>query len=205
MRGKSTSSKAAGIALSVSLSVAAVAAATTSDAGESQLDATTAVASNAMIEGREAVSASRSVHRAESAAAVKAPARKLSPRQRQVQRGKRLIARDRAALRDSRSVKRSTARALGRHLADNRGWDGRQWRCLDNLWKAESNWRPRANNGSSGAYGIPQALPGHKMSSHGRDWRLSARTQIRWGLKYIDARWNTPCGAYGHFQNRNWY
>jgi hypothetical protein len=80
-----------------------------------------------------------------------------------------------------------------------------QFPCLDKLWKRESGWNHRASNNSSGAYGIPQALPGSKMASEGSDWRTSPATQIKWGLGYIKGRYNSPCGAWSHSQNTGWY
>jgi hypothetical protein len=88
-------------------------------------------------------------------------------------------------------------------LAD-RGWSG-QWSCLDSLWSKESGWNVHAYNRSSGAYGIPQALPGGKMASAGSDWRDNPATQIRWGLNYIRSSYGTPCGAWRHSQAHNWY
>jgi hypothetical protein len=76
------------------------------------------------------------------------------------------------------------------------GWDGSQMGCLIRLWNIESGWRWNAYNASSGAYGIPQSLPGSKMAAAGGDWTTSSRTQIEWGLGYIQARYSTPCGAY---------
>ncbi|WP_245690670.1 lytic transglycosylase domain-containing protein [Sinosporangium album] len=96
-------------------------------------------------------------------------------------------------------------KAIAFRLVVQRAWSMRQFRCLDSLWTRESNWNHRAQNPSSGAYGIPQALPGRKMSGVARDWRINPATQIRWGLKYIKGRYGTACGAWGHFQSRNWY
>lgn len=93
--------------------------------------------------------------------------------------------------------------ALG--LVVRRSWSFRQFRCLDSLWTRESNWNHRAYNRSSGAYGIPQALPGGKMAGAGWDWRHNPTTQIRWGLTYIKSRYGRPCGAWGHFRSHNWY
>ena len=76
------------------------------------------------------------------------------------------------------------------------GWSGGQMSCLISLWNIESGWRWNAYNASSGAYGIPQSLPGSKMATAGGDWTTSSRTQIEWGLGYIQARYSTPCGAY---------
>ena len=75
------------------------------------------------------------------------------------------------------------------------GWGGGQMPCLTRLWTIESGWRWNAYNASSGAYGIPQSLPGSKMATAGGDWTTSSRTQIEWGLGYIQARYSTPCGA----------
>jgi hypothetical protein len=86
-----------------------------------------------------------------------------------------------------------------------RSWNLQEFRCLDNLWTRESNWNHRAVNRSSGAYGIPQALPAGKMSGAGHDWRHNPETQIRWGLAYIKGRYGKPCGAWGHFRSHNWY
>jgi hypothetical protein len=80
-----------------------------------------------------------------------------------------------------------------------------QMSCLDNLWSRESGWNERAQNPSSGAYGIPQALPGDKMSSHGSDWQTNPATQIAWGLDYIAGRYGTPCGAWSHSEANGWY
>ena len=69
----------------------------------------------------------------------------------------------------------------------------------------ESRWDYRAMNPSSGAYGIPQSLPGSKMASAGSDWRTNPVTQIRWGLGYIAVRYGTPCGAWAHSESVGWY
>jgi pyruvate/2-oxoglutarate dehydrogenase complex dihydrolipoamide acyltransferase (E2) component len=119
-------------------------------------------------------------------------------------------ARKAAAARASRAaasrpaVTPGSAREIGQQLAAARGWSGEQWACLDMLWSRESGWRTNAGN-PSGAYGIPQALPGSKMASAGADWRDSAATQITWGLNYIGGRHGSPCGAWQHFQARHWY
>jgi hypothetical protein len=95
--------------------------------------------------------------------------------------------------------------ALGKQMAAARGWTGEQWPCLRALWSKESGWRTTADNPSSSAYGIPQALPGSKMSSAGADWRTNPATQIKWGLGYIAGRYGTPCGAWSAFQSKGWY
>lgn len=96
-------------------------------------------------------------------------------------------------------------RVLAVALLTGHGWSERQWHCLDRLWRRESHWDHRARNRSSGAYGIPQALPAVKMRSAGADWRHSPATQIRWGLDYIARRYGSPCGAWGHSEADGWY
>jgi resuscitation-promoting factor RpfB len=98
-----------------------------------------------------------------------------------------------------------TAKAIARELLKKRGWGTDQYNCLVTLWNHESGWRVRAAN-PSGAYGIPQALPGSKMASAGPDWQNNAETQIKWGLGYISSRYNTPCGAWSSWQSQGgWY
>ncbi len=103
----------------------------------------------------------------------------------------------------SAPVAYGSPRAIARDQLAARGWSD-QFGCLDNLWTRESGWRTTAAN-SSGAYGIPQALPGSKMASEGSDWRTNPATQIRWGLGYIGSRYGDPCGAWSHFQSKGWY
>ncbi len=86
-----------------------------------------------------------------------------------------------------------------------RGWPSTEFDCLVALWNKESGWRVNAYNASSGAYGIPQALPGSKMATAGADWETNAATQVEWGLGYIQGRYDTPCGAWAHSQAVGWY
>ncbi|WP_205650095.1 lytic transglycosylase domain-containing protein [Actinoplanes solisilvae] len=96
-------------------------------------------------------------------------------------------------------------RAIGCTLMLKEGFAISQFSCLEKLWKKESGWNHKATNPSSGAYGIPQALPGSKMKSSGSDWKSNPATQIDWGLGYIKGRYDTPCGAWGHSQDVGWY
>ncbi|CAM3422982.1 G5 domain-containing protein [Occultella aeris] len=105
----------------------------------------------------------------------------------------------------SGSYSGSDPRGIAQQMVTARGWDSSQWSCLDLLWQRESNWNPYAQNPSSGAYGIPQSLPGSKMASAGSDWQTNPATQITWGLNYIAGRYGTPCGAWGHSQSVGWY
>jgi hypothetical protein len=96
-------------------------------------------------------------------------------------------------------------RAIGCSLMLKDGFDIDQFPCLDKLWTKESHWNTKASNSGSGAYGIPQALPGSKMGSEGDDWRTNPATQIKWGLGYIEGRYDTPCKAWSHSQSTGWY
>lgn len=85
------------------------------------------------------------------------------------------------------------------------GWSETDVECLISLWNKESGWNPYAYNASSGAYGIPQALPGSKMASKGSDYLTNYQTQINWGLSYINSRYGNPQNAWSHWQSRGWY
>lgn len=128
---------------------------------------------------------------AQEAAAAEAEARVAAERQAAAEQASRAAARD----------PRSAARAM---LADF-GWSEGQFSCLDVLWERESNWDHTADNPSSSAYGIPQALPGSKMASAGEDWRTNPVTQIRWGLGYIADIYGSPCAALDHSDAHGWY
>jgi septal ring factor EnvC (AmiA/AmiB activator) len=99
------------------------------------------------------------------------------------------------------------AKAYARGAIGGYGWGSDQYSCLLSLWTMESGWRANALNTSSGAYGIPQALPANKMATAGADWRTNGATQIDWGLAYIKARYGSPCGAWAHemSENPHWY
>ena len=98
-----------------------------------------------------------------------------------------------------------TAKGVALDLVEAKGWDYHEYSCLVKLWERESNWRWNALNRSSGAYGIPQALPGTKMATEGPDYMTNPETQIRWGVKYIKGRYGSPCGALAHSDKLGWY
>ena len=103
------------------------------------------------------------------------------------------------------NVDPASAQGIARTMmAANYGWGDDQFACLVSLWNRESGWRVNAAN-SSGAYGIPQALPGSKMASAGADWETNPATQIAWGLGYISGRYSNPCGAWAHSESSGWY
>ncbi|TLQ46257.1 aggregation-promoting factor C-terminal-like domain-containing protein [Streptomyces marianii] len=80
-----------------------------------------------------------------------------------------------------------------------------QFQCFDKIVSHESNWNHTATNASSGAYGLVQALPGGKMASAGADWKTNPKTQIEWGLDYMNERYGSPCGAWNFWQANHWY
>ncbi|RLV50759.1 lytic transglycosylase domain-containing protein [Nocardioides mangrovicus] len=96
-------------------------------------------------------------------------------------------------------------RELARALMPEYGLKTSEFGCLDRIWTQESKWNVHADNPSSSAYGIPQALPGSKMASAGPDWANSAETQIRWGLGYIQQRYGSACSAWGFKAGHGWY
>jgi len=114
-----------------------------------------------------------------------------------------------------KAVRQAGQVSYRRHLTTKRiawlmmykfGWRARhQFKYLNRLWMRESSWNVYASNPYSGAYGIPQAVPGWKMVSAGRNWRTSARTQIRWGLRYIKSRYGSPARAWWHEAATGWY
>jgi hypothetical protein len=131
--------------------------------------------------------------RAKAKAEAKAVAKAAAERRREQARG-----------RAARTARRNP-QALARILVTERGWGSGQFSCLKSLWTRESGWNYRAMNQSSGAYGIAQALPAGKMASAGSDWRTNPVTQMKWGLDYIEDRYGTPCGAWGHSESTGWY
>jgi hypothetical protein len=114
--------------------------------------------------------------------------------------------REERASRDAERKKYSgTPKEVAMNLLPDHGWSQSQFSCLDKLWTRESGWRVSADNPSSSAYGIPQALPGNRMAAYGSDWRTNPVTQIKWGLDYIEATYGSPCGAWAHSQAKGWY
>ena len=98
-----------------------------------------------------------------------------------------------------------SAKAIARSMMAGHGWGDSEFSCLESLWTRESSWNYQAENASSGAYGIPQALPGTKMSEVADDWATNPTTQITWGLNYISGRYGTPCSAWAHSESVGWY
>ena len=98
-----------------------------------------------------------------------------------------------------------TAQSTAYNMMSSFGFNPKtEFGCLNDIWTRESGWRYNAEN-ASGAYGIPQALPGSKMASAGSDWMTNPATQIKWGLGYIKGTYVTPCDAWSFWQAHGWY
>jgi hypothetical protein len=111
-----------------------------------------------------------------------------------------------AASRSSyRTALTGSPQTVAHALLLRQGWSESQWTCLNALWTRESGWNTYATNHSSGAYGIPQALPATKMATAGSDWRTNPITQIRWGLSYIAQAYGSPCNALSHSNSYGYY
>lgn len=135
-----------------------------------------------------------------------APVRRDSARATRTRRATRAGRATRAAGSRRRTSAVQRNRRIARRMLDRQRWSSsRQFRCLDRLWTSESHWNHRAAEPTTGAYGIPQAHPGAKMASAGRDWRSNPRTQIRWGLRYVRGRHGGACAAWDHFRSLGWY
>jgi len=90
-------------------------------------------------------------------------------------------------------------------MASEYNWGSYQFECLNRLWTKESHWNYQAHNYRSGAHGIAQALPANRMEIISSDWRKNPVTQIRWGLRYIEIRYENPCKAWAKFKRSRYY
>ena len=162
-----------------------------------QADAVRVAADRRATNAQRSVAAARSAQREKVKAAALAKARKAAAEKAAAAaKRKRLIANA-----------RQDPKAAARVLMPEYGFSASQWPCLERLWIGESGWNYRAENSSSGAYGIPQSLPGSKMATVAGDWRTNPVTQIRWGLDYIKQSYGTPCNALDFWNSRypHWY
>ena len=97
-------------------------------------------------------------------------------------------------------------REMARQILKNKyNLGDEHYTCFNNIIMRESNWDIDATNPSSGAYGIPQALPGSKMSTVGADWRTNPATQITWAVEYMKTRYGSPCSAWSFKRSNGWY
>ena len=175
--------------------VAAEQAAVAQASAAAAAEAASAEAAAAEAASAEAAAAQAAAAKAAAAQAAEAPA-KPAP-----------AAAVRAApARPSAPADPNAAQQIARQLmANQHGWGADQFGCLVSLWDKESGWNLNAYNASSGATGIPQALPGNKMASAGADWQTNPATQITWGLGYIASRYSTPCAAWDKSEASGWY
>lgn len=185
------------------LAVSGVAVATQTVDGTTEPAAAEAptLASSGTTVSRDAVRPPLSDVAASAADDVTEAADALEKKQAAAARKKREAAAAKRRIEEAVADPRSTARAM---LADF-GWGADQFGCLDTLWSGESGWNYRATNPSSGAYGIPQSLPGSKMATEGDDWQTNPITQIRWGLRYIERSYGSPCSASSAKAGKGWY
>jgi len=102
-------------------------------------------------------------------------------------------------------LSKQNPRTVARAMLSDFGFSSHQFSCLNALYMSESGWNVHADNPTSSAYGIPQALPGSKMASAGPDWAENPATQIRWGLNYIRSSYGSPCSAWAFKQSHQWY
>jgi len=143
---------------------------------------------------------------AQDAADVKMKAKNAALRRYEaLAKADRSVQEERASRDAERKKYEGTPKEVAMNLLPDHGWSQSQFSCLEKLWNKESRWKVNADNPSSTAYGIPQALPGNRMAAYGKDWRTNPVTQIKWGLDYIEATYGSPCSAWGHSQARGWY
>jgi len=154
----------------------------------------------AVLVARQAAARQTAVRQRAAARAAAAAAAQQQAQQQQAQQQAPQPAPSQAA-----PVPSGSAQQIAMSMLGSYGWSSGQFSCLDSLWNEESGWNVFASNPTSGAYGIPQALPGSKMASAGPDWQTDAATQIRWGLGYIQSTYGSPCGAWAHEQADGWY
>jgi hypothetical protein len=140
------------------------------------------------------------------AAAAKAAAAKAATQQQATQQqATQQQAAQQTTAQPAISAPSGSPQQIAEQMLSQFGWSSSQFSCLQPLWALESGWNIYASNPGSGAYGIPQALPGSKMSSAGPDWQSDAATQIRWGLTYIQGTYGSPCAAWSHEEADGWY
>ena len=132
------------------------------------------------------------------AASAKAAAQQAAQEQAAQQRATQQQAAQQTTAQPATSAPSGSPQQIAEQMLSQFGWSSSQFSCLQPLWALESGWNIYASNPSSGAYGIPQALPGSKMASAGPDWQSNAATQIRWGLSYIQGTYGSPCAAWSH-------
>lgn len=164
---------------------------------EATIEKQRAAAQQARREARQAREARREAARQQRIAARQAA--------QQAARDAAQAAAEAQATRDAAALPADSVQAIARDAMLDYGFAITQWPALSALIARESGWRVTATNSSSGAYGLPQALPGSKMAAAGADWRTNPRTQVLWMCSYIASRYLTPTGALAHSDRVGWY
>lgn len=151
----------------------------------------------------EQVASDRAAAQAQTVTAIAAQGERLTAAQQQAQQAAAAAAAE--AAKASGGFTGSPREIARQMAAQDYSWGDQQFQCYDNIIMRESEWVTTATNPSSGAYGIPQALPASKLATAGSDWRTNPVTQIRWGLDYVKGRYGTPCAAWSFKSANGWY
>ncbi|MFJ7155499.1 transglycosylase SLT domain-containing protein [Streptomyces sp. NPDC101118] len=160
-----------------------------------------ALASAADADAKKSLEEAARIQAAKDAKAKKEAAEEKAKEEREAKEAaSRSATRDADSFAPQSSYTVSQVKAMARQIVG-----AGQFQCFSNIVNHESTWNYRAQNPSSGAYGLVQALPGSKMSSAGADWRTNPATQIEWGLNYMNVRYGSPCGAWSFWQANGWY
>jgi hypothetical protein len=182
-------------AIAVPAPAVAIAARANREAGRVQVVAAKQAAKRASSLGKQtkAIAAQQAKIKAALAAAAKKAAEEKAARERALRnRGYQ------PGVTDPKEIARQI-------LKNKYGYGSSQFDCFNNIIIRESMWRIDATNPSSGAYGIPQALPGSKMASIASDWRTNPATQIIWAIGYMKDRYGSPCAAWSFKSANGWY
>lgn len=173
-----------------------------SQQADTQSDAANAAAKKAAEESARKQAAQNAADKKKAAEAKKAElAAKKAAEEREKERAARDSARpDLGDFPEQGSYTVAQVKAMAQQIVG-----GGQFQCFSNIVQRESTWNYQAQNPSSGAYGLVQALPGSKMASAGADWRTNPATQIKWGVQYMNERYGSPCGAWEFWQANHWY
>ncbi|MFY9669459.1 MAG: lytic transglycosylase domain-containing protein [Trebonia sp.] len=164
-----------------------------------------AAAQKAAAQKAAAAKAAAAKAAAAKAAVAKAAAQQAALEQAAQQQATQQQAAQQTTAQPATSAPSGSPQQIAEQMLSQFGWSSSQFSCLQPLWALESGWNIYASNPSTGAYGIPQALPGSKMASAGPDWQGDAATQIRWGLSYIQGTYGSPCAAWSHEEADGWY
>jgi len=101
---------------------------------------------------------------------------------------------------------RSTLRNYARSLLPDYGWESKsEWICLGRLWGKESAWNHEAVYERTEDYGVPQRHMSHNTEAERQAFLENPTGQIQWGMRYIQKRYQSPCGAWRFWQSNRYY